>query len=249
LHTARACGTAVAFLSVPAARLRHITDGVFNNLSLLADNRIAPPDLTGAWRHKMKRRDFFRQAGIGSTALVSLPDLAHALTKHAGGQDDDHVERAGFHFVCVSQAGTVDGVSHRINMSGCGAFNFSEVEGGGSYDHFDNASPVPKTLLSAGTWDARRVLSFIPIGTYGVLASGILEMEVKLRQQIPSHAVIPATLRIACGIGAAGFDAGELEGITLRIPGAPFGPFAPFVVCDGATMGITIFTTSTSERD
>jgi len=28
----------------------------------------------------MKRRDFFRKAGIGSAALVSLPALAHALT-------------------------------------------------------------------------------------------------------------------------------------------------------------------------
>ena len=28
----------------------------------------------------MKRRDFFRQAGIGSATLVSLPALAHALT-------------------------------------------------------------------------------------------------------------------------------------------------------------------------
>ena len=29
---------------------------------------------------KMKRRDFFKQAGIGSATLVSLPALAHALT-------------------------------------------------------------------------------------------------------------------------------------------------------------------------
>jgi len=29
---------------------------------------------------KMKRRDFFRKAGIGSATLVSLPALAHALT-------------------------------------------------------------------------------------------------------------------------------------------------------------------------
>jgi len=42
----------------------------------------------------MKRRDFFKQAGIGSATLVSLPALAHALTMpalarsplHSGGQ-------------------------------------------------------------------------------------------------------------------------------------------------------------------
>ena len=32
------------------------------------------------WRQKMKRRDFFRNAGIGSATLVSLPALAQALT-------------------------------------------------------------------------------------------------------------------------------------------------------------------------
>src|SRR5215467_12317718 len=32
------------------------------------------------WRQKMKRRDFVKKAGIGSAALVSLPDLADALT-------------------------------------------------------------------------------------------------------------------------------------------------------------------------
>src|SRR6266550_1963738 len=32
------------------------------------------------WRQKMKRRDFFRKAGIGSATLASLPALAHALT-------------------------------------------------------------------------------------------------------------------------------------------------------------------------
>src|SRR5215472_3699205 len=139
----------------------------------------------------MKRRDFFRQAGIGSAALVSLPGLAHALTRpqHERGDHDDD-ERAGFDFVCNSLAGTVNGVVHRITMNGSGAFNFSEVEGGGSYDHIDLASPVPKTILGAGTWKAERVLSFNPIGTFGVLGAGILEMEVTLHQQIPSRAVI-----------------------------------------------------------
>jgi hypothetical protein len=163
----------------------------------------------------MKRRDFFRQAGVGSAALVSLPGFAHALTRsqHERSDDDDD-ERTGFDFVCNSLAGTVNGVVHRITMNGTGAFSLSEVEGGGSYDHIDLASAVPKTILSAGTWKADRVLSFIPIGTYGVLAAGILEMDVTLHQQMPSGAVIPATLRIACGIGVADLDAGEPEGIT-----------------------------------
>jgi hypothetical protein len=196
----------------------------------------------------MKRREFFKKAGVGSAALASLPILAqHALAKPARRDDEDM--RAGFDFVCLSQAGTVAGAVHRINMSGCGMFKASEVEGGGSYNHFDQAAPVPKTIFGAGRWKARRVLSFKPIGTIGVLTAGILEMEVKLLQEIPSQAVIPATLRIACSIGAGGFDAGELEGITLTIPDAPFGPFKPFFAAPGVTVGITVFTTSDEERD
>ncbi len=59
--------------------------------------------------------------------------------------------------------------------------------------------------------------------------------------------MIPATLRVVCSIGAAGFDAGELEGITLTIPGGPFGPFRPILLAPGATFGISIFTTGEEE--
>src|SRR5439155_8781450 len=37
------------------------------------------PDLV-RWRQIMKRRDFLKQAGIGSATVVSLPALAQALT-------------------------------------------------------------------------------------------------------------------------------------------------------------------------
>jgi len=133
-------------------------------------------------------------------------------------------------------------------MNGSGKFNGSEAEGGGTYDHFDNASAVPKTILGAGGWKAGRLLSFSLVGTYGVLAAGILEMEVKLLQEFPSRVVIPATLKVVCSIGAAGLDAGE-EGFTLTIPGVPFGPFEPFFVAPGFTFGITNFTLSKHERD
>ena len=189
----------------------------------------------------MKRREFFKKAGAGSAALASLPGLAHIAAKRA--QADDHEgKQMGFRFVCVSQAGTLGDVVHRINMNGCGTFSGASVEGGGSYDHFDNAAPVPKTLLSAGNWKAVRVLSFNPIGTYGVLTAGILELDVKLLQQFPSLAVIPATLKIVCSIGAGGLDTGQLEGFTLTVPGAPFGPFQPILLAPGVTQGITIFT-------
>lgn len=190
----------------------------------------------------MKRREFFEKVGVGSVALASVPTFAHILSAPARADDEDERRVTGFVFQCVSQAPTTrGGVVPRININGCGTFNSSEAQGGGSYDQFDNASPVPKTILGGGRWRARRVLSFNPIGTYGVLAAGILEVDVRLLQEIPSRAVIPATLRVVCSIGAAGLDAGDLEGITLTIPGGPFGPFRP--LAPGATLGITIFTT------
>jgi hypothetical protein len=195
----------------------------------------------------MKRREFFKKVGVGSVALASVPTFAHARSAPARADDEDERRVTGFVFECVSQAPTFAGVVPRININGCGTFNSSEAQGGGSYNQFDNASPIPKTILGAGRWRARRVLSFSPIGTYGVLASGILEMQVRLLQEIPSRDLIPATLRVVCSIGAAGFDAGELEGITLTIPGGPFGPFRPFLVAPGATFGITIFTTRGEE--
>lgn len=191
----------------------------------------------------MKRREFVKRFGIGSAALASLPALAHALSRRGRRDDDDERMATGFRFVCVSQADRVGGVLPRVNINGCGTFNSSEAEGGGSYNQFDQASPVPRTILGAGRWEARRVLTLNRIGTYGVLAAGILEMEVRLFQEIPSRAVMPARLRVACSIGAGGLDAGEEEGITLTIPGAPFGPFEPFEAAPGVTFGITIFTT------
>ena len=193
----------------------------------------------------MNRRRFFKNAGVGSAALASLPVLTHTLATPARAEHDN---RLGFRFVCVSKAATVGGVDHRILMNGCGTFNGSEAEGGGSYDHFDNASAVPKTILGAGRWKAGRLLSFSLVGTYGEIAAGILEMEVKLLQEFPSRAVIPATLKVVCSIGAAGLDSGE-EGFTLTIPGAPFGPFEPFEVAPGFTFGITVFTVGKHEGD
>lgn len=196
----------------------------------------------------MKRREFVKKVGLGSAAMVSLPGFAQALSRSGRGNGDDQLAATGFRFVCVSQADRIEGMLPRTNMNGCGTFDSSEAEGGGSYDTFDQLSQVPRTLFSAGRWEARRVLSVNIIGTYGVLAAGILELEVRLLQQIPSRDVIPATLRIACSIGAGGLDSGEEEGFTLTIPGGRFGPFRPFEAAPGVTFGITIFTTGDEEN-
>ena len=193
----------------------------------------------------MKRREFFKKAGLGSAALVSLPTIAHTLAKPARADQDDDDNRMGFDFVCSSQAGRIEGVAHRILMNGSGTFNSSRVKGGGSYDHFDFAAPVPRTLLSAGRWKAKRLVSFDLVGIYGVLAAGILTIDVDLLQVIPSQEVIPATLEIVCNHRGFGLDTGEEEGFVLTIPDTPFGPFRQLV----PNVGITTFTAAQEERD
>jgi hypothetical protein len=202
----------------------------------------------------MKRRDFWKSIGLGSAALAPFPSSSHALAarseEHDGGR---RRKRAGFRFVSVSQAKPVGEVVPRILMNGCGTFRTSgeskscKVEGGGSYDLINFASPVPSTILAAGTWEAERVLSFNPIGTYGVLTAGILELDVDLLQEIPEREEFSATLRIACSLAPAGLDTGEPEGFVLTIPGSPFGPFRPIVVAPKVTLGLTVFTRGEEE--
>ena len=134
-------------------------------------------------------------------------------------------------------------MTHAVNMSGSGTIGEDEVEGGGTFQHYDIASTPPRTIFATGTWRATRLLGFHPIGTWGVITAGIADMEVHLLRQTPSRAVIPATLRVVCDVGSGGFDTGLPEGFTLTIPGAPFGSFVPI----GA--GITVFTAITPEND
>jgi hypothetical protein len=194
----------------------------------------------------MKRRDFCRSISAGSAALASLPSVSRSQGVPA--------QAHGFRFVCVSRAEQTGVVLPFINMNGSGTFHSSslEVNGGGSYDLFDRLSPLPKTILSAGGWRAKHVLSFAPLGTYGVLTAGTLEMDLDLLQELPSRAILPATIRIVCNIGAAiGLDTGELQGFTLTIPSAPFGPLHPFEVPapgSGFTFGNTIFTRGEEEH-
>ena len=187
----------------------------------------------------MNRRRFFKNAGVGSATLASIPILTHTLATPARADDDNGL---GFRFVCVSKAATVGVVDHRMLMNGCGKFNGSEAGGGGTYDHIDFASPVPKTILDAGRWKAGRILSFSLTGTYGEIAAGILEMEVKLLQEFPSRAVIPATLEVICNLAPAGLFTGEEEGFIFE---APFGTF----VQQTPPVGLSVFTPGNEKRD
>lgn len=193
----------------------------------------------------MDRRDFLKKAGMagaGSLALASVPGLAPSLLETLS-TPALAAAQTNFHFLAFSRGATIDGVEHRVSMSGDGKTNGSQVVAGGSFVHFDNASPVPRTILGTGTWKAKRLLSFDLIGTWGVFAAGILEAEIHL---VPAGgSPIPAVLKIVCNIGPAGISTGLDEGFTLTIPDAPFSPFVPLV----PALGLTVFTTENERRD
>jgi len=187
----------------------------------------------------MNRRKFLTKAGVGSLALAALPALTTPALADGG--------QTGFRFVSNSRTATVEGVRHFVLMNGDGIITNAQVVGGGSFNHIIDTSPVPKTIVATGTWKAKRLISFRLNGTYGALASGILEMEVNL---IPiGAAVVAATIEVVCNIGPAGLFTGEEEGFILSIPGTPFvpggtfGPFEPF------GSGLTIFTLLNEHRD
>ena len=188
---------------------------------------------------RIDRRSFLKRVGLGSIALGAAPALGAGLARPVWANGNE----AGFNFTAISRAGTIGTVTHAVNMSGSGRIGEDDVEGGGTFQHYDIASTPPRTILATGTWRATRLLGFQPIGTWGVITAGIADMEVDLLRRTPSPAVISATLRVVCNVGSGGFDTGLPEGFTLTLPGAPFGSFVPI----GA--GITVFTAVTAEGD
>jgi hypothetical protein len=187
----------------------------------------------------MKRRDFLKRAGQGTVALASAPALAQLLSRTALGQGGT----TNYHFVAFSSAGLVDTVEHRFAMAGDGHVSPGGVTGGGAFVHFDNAAPgVPKPILGTGSWKAMRLISFQLFGTWGALASGVLEMEINL---VPmGGSAVPAMLKIVCNIGPAGIFVvpPSPEGYTLTIP--DFLTFTPLV----PPLGLTVFTVVNEHR-
>ena len=101
---------------------------------------------------EMNRRDFLKNAGLGSLAFALLPreNLVSAAASHASG-------RTNFHFMCLTTAAVVDGIAHTLLMGGQGHFGENHVRGNGSFQHQDGDpdKPVPRPILGEGTWRAR----------------------------------------------------------------------------------------------
>ena len=127
-------------------------------------------------------------------------------------------------------------------FEGCGFVNPGMVVGQGSFVEFDNLSGVvPRTILASGTWKATSLINTTIIGTWGSLAAGVIEMEIKLVEDLPiPGVVVPGVfLHITCNIPAAGlFNGDEEEGFELTIPDSPSGTFKPPVIVGGTVFSI-----------
>ena len=117
-----------------------------------------------------------------------------------------------FRFVAFSKASPTD----EIVFTGDGEFgSFSAVHGSGSYIEIVPCTTPPCTLISTGTWDGLKFISFTSPGSYGHVLSGHLKMTVSLFQTSPSFAVISATVDQFCNVPAGGLMSGGAEGIVL----------------------------------
>jgi hypothetical protein len=177
-----------------------------------------------------------RQALKGVGVVSVLGALGVPAAVFAEGDDEgDEGRRINLHFAAISKA-AAPAAKDIMLMAGNGRFTSSHIRGHGVFEHIDPTTPKPNTILNAGMWKATSLGSFTMIGTYGVQASGILTMTVDLVQDIPSPAVVPATLTVVCNIPFAPLATGKDEGFYLD---APFGSFEPQM----PTVGITIFST------
>jgi hypothetical protein len=183
----------------------------------------------------MDRRTFLLRAGLGTVAAGAVPPLVTPIFADDRGTN--------FHFDCQVRGPLAGGVQHFLAMAGCGSFNDhdDEVKGGGSFLHIDFNTPVPKTILASGSWEAKRLTSFQPFGNpYGVFQAGIANLDVVLIRVVPSRLVVPASLRIVCNLGPAGINTGLPESIVLNAGGLAF---------DQPVAGLTVFTIGTEEGD
>jgi hypothetical protein len=195
----------------------------------------------------VKRRDFLRKALIGTAGLAALPLVPSNLPTVSA------QEQVNFNFTALSKGATIGSVAHIWLMSGEGRILPNGVEGGGAYNHYDDSTPAPKTILEYGSWEATRLISWREIGTWGVQHAGVLDMEVNLNRESPSPAVTEANLKVICNAGAAKLfnpnpnppPANLPEGYILTIPGAEFGPFVPHV----PPLGVTFFLGGTRVED
>src|SRR3989442_12057016 len=133
----------------------------------------------------INRRGFLSKAALGAIALGSVPVLAETLATRAFADEETPT---GFIFAAVSVGPTIDGVVHTVVMDGAGTITPSNVEGGGAFDHLNNASTagVPRPFFSQGNWKGKKIVSFFFPRQYGFFTSGVLTMGVGIFPGVPN---------------------------------------------------------------
>ena len=216
---------------INALRKAKLAMGTFGSPATMLDNG----------RSKMTRvpNKLFGRAGATFITALVLAGMACGVAGMARATDG----QLHFTLVAVNNEVVTNDDKHMFVLSGYGTFSSDAVEGNGTYLYLDGATEVPKTILSAGSWEATRVLRWTPAeggATYGRVHPGVLDLRIDI---IPDQGPVikGATLRINCNVGFAGIqnkdpDTGEplAEGYWLTIPGSAFlsgaaavGPFVP----------------------
>src|SRR5260370_20837526 len=87
-------------------------------------------------------------------------------------------------------------------MGGAGTITPSNVEGGGAFNHVNNASTAgfPRPFVAQGNWKAKKLVGFDKRGQYGLFTAGVLTMGVGLTPEPPSRLVVPPPPQIVCNL-------------------------------------------------
>ncbi len=182
---------------------------------------------------------FILITGCSETKAPIAPAGEQSLLKSG----DDESEKTKFRFVSVS--GNTAGADVLV-MAGQGFVADGQVVANGSYNHTAGGPPPqPFANLGFGTWEAKQLVSFELIGTYGAFAAGIVVMEVTLFPEGRDR--VQAELTMNCSIPPAGLFTGLDEGFFLSVPGVDFEPLLLPVAGGGPppmiAVGGTIITT------
>lgn len=171
----------------------------------------------------LNRRSFLKGAGLGSLALASLPTLGSALAGKAFAGD-----LLGFHLVTLGSRGGVPigpGVQLLV-VAGAGQIHGDSISGGGRFARLrvpDPAAP-PFVLVDHGTWRAKQVTGWAPIGEAAGLVAGVLDLLVDLTLQ--SGDVVEDSAQVVCNLGFVGLETELREGLYT---GTNFQPLHPEV--------------------
>jgi len=202
-------------------------------------------DEDGYMTRNLNRREFLKVAAAGATTVAAVTLLPQFVPGTTAALNSDMSQGIGWAILAQSKASKIGNVDHRIVMSGEGRIDpaVREVKGTGFFNHFDNSTLGPKTILSSGQWLATKLLSFNMVKTWGggPFAAAVLEMTVNLNQSFPLPATIPATLKVVSNIGSAGLSTKQREGFTLTIPNTPYGTFSP-LPARKRRKGLAVFT-------